>query len=419
MTRELTQAEKATNYETLTHICAVRSLLYAVQCSLNLRGQVHDDSKLADPELATFVEFTPKLKGSTYGSDEYKGFLAAMKPALAHHYAHNPHHPEFVFAHEQWKPVVGYEGIYEVSDLGRVRSLDRTVARNGPQQGQLSVLSVIGGLRRAHVTPKGYLRIQLVKDGDRKNWMVHRLVATAFIPNPAALPEVNHKSGDKSDNSVSNLEWVTASGNLIHAYETGLKKANIKYVVFCDELDLATVGCEAMEREMRALGHERASASAIWRCINEEGARHLDFEFYSMPIGTLGDISPTSRMTIIDLIEMLADWKAATMRHADGCLRRSLFLNKTRFKIPDEIQAMLVKTADELGWLEPEWEYRTTEGQRKAWDGQPDLKVEGWEEWAPPGAAHWERWDFTETRTWRRRLLTPEGERVTYPGAAS
>lgn len=226
MSRDLTQAEKATNYETLVHICQVRKLLDVARDELHRRGMIHDNTKLEDPELATFVEFTPKLKGSTYGSEEYKGFLAAMKPALDHHYANHRHHPE------HW--------------------------------------------------PNG------IKD-----------------------------------------------------------------------------------------------------------------------------------MSLIDLIEMLADWKAATMRHADGCLRRSLFLNRTRFKIPDEIYAQLVKTADELGWLEPEWEHRVTEGPRKGWFGEPALSVEGWEEYAAPGHDHWERHEFTETRTWRRRIMTPEGERIAYPGAAS
>jgi hypothetical protein len=61
---------------------------------INIRSSIHDLSKLHDPEKAIFDEMTPKLKGSTYGSEEYKGFLAQMKPALDHHYAKNPHHPE-------------------------------------------------------------------------------------------------------------------------------------------------------------------------------------------------------------------------------------------------------------------------------------------------------------------------------------
>lgn len=80
--------------ETLAHIRTVRGFLKRAAADLLRRSREHDLSKLSDPEKAVFDEYTPKLKGSTYGSDEYKAFLAAMKPALDHHYAHNPHHPE-------------------------------------------------------------------------------------------------------------------------------------------------------------------------------------------------------------------------------------------------------------------------------------------------------------------------------------
>jgi uncharacterized protein DUF5662 len=80
--------------DTYEHIHAVRQyMLYAV-CELQRRMQEHDRSKLDSPEKEIFDEFTPKLKDSTYGSDEYKSFLVAMKPALDHHYATYPHHPE-------------------------------------------------------------------------------------------------------------------------------------------------------------------------------------------------------------------------------------------------------------------------------------------------------------------------------------
>lgn len=80
--------------DTLAHIATVRRNLAAVVRCLEDRAAAHDRSKLEDPEKAVFDEFTPKLKGSTYGGEEYKSFLAAMKPALDHHYANNRHHPE-------------------------------------------------------------------------------------------------------------------------------------------------------------------------------------------------------------------------------------------------------------------------------------------------------------------------------------
>ncbi len=80
--------------DTHEHIATVRGFLLNVAVMLIRRGHDHDASKLVDPELAVFDEYTPKLKDSTYGSDEYKQFLVGMGEGLRHHYAHNRHHPE-------------------------------------------------------------------------------------------------------------------------------------------------------------------------------------------------------------------------------------------------------------------------------------------------------------------------------------
>ncbi len=80
--------------QTKHHIARVQKLIGKACTSLVLRAYVHDKSKLESPEAEVFEEFTSKLAGSTYGSEEYEGFRAAMKPALDHHYAHNSHHPE-------------------------------------------------------------------------------------------------------------------------------------------------------------------------------------------------------------------------------------------------------------------------------------------------------------------------------------
>lgn len=81
--------------DTYRHIATVQACLHRVIADLMHRQEVHDASKLSSPEVEVFDEFTPKLAHSTYGSEEYKGFLAAMKPALDHHYANNRHHPEY------------------------------------------------------------------------------------------------------------------------------------------------------------------------------------------------------------------------------------------------------------------------------------------------------------------------------------
>ena len=80
--------------ETWQHIHEVRRLLAVIVADLLVRMEEHDQTKLAEPEVSAFDRLTEKLRGCTYGSDEYKGYLAELKPALDHHYAHNRHHPE-------------------------------------------------------------------------------------------------------------------------------------------------------------------------------------------------------------------------------------------------------------------------------------------------------------------------------------
>jgi len=90
----LSEKEKAVNYETFRHIERVRNLLNICVVELLKRGQLHDQSKMASPEVELFTEYTEKLAGTTYGSTEYDEYKAKMKPALEHHYANNRHHPE-------------------------------------------------------------------------------------------------------------------------------------------------------------------------------------------------------------------------------------------------------------------------------------------------------------------------------------
>ena len=90
----LSKDEKATNYDTSKHIERVRNLINICIVELLRRGEQHDQSKMQQPEVAAFTQYTPQLAKSTYGSPEYQQFLDAMKPTLQHHYANNRHHPE-------------------------------------------------------------------------------------------------------------------------------------------------------------------------------------------------------------------------------------------------------------------------------------------------------------------------------------
>lgn len=109
---------------------------------------------------------------------------------------------------EQWKDIDGYGGIYQVSTAGRVRSKARKVYN----------YTKPGRYMRQNKKENGYLYLGLVKpDGTvSRHEYVHRLVAEAFIPNPSGLAQVNHKNGDKEDNRVENLEWVTPQENVLH-----------------------------------------------------------------------------------------------------------------------------------------------------------------------------------------------------------
>lgn len=108
---------------------------------------------------------------------------------------------------EEWKPAVGYEGLYEVSNLGNVRGVNRMTYRKGV------VRCLKGKIRKPQIISTGYKQVQLSKDGKVKGICIHRLVAEAFIPNPDNLPCVNHKDEDKTNNNVENLEWCSFKYN--------------------------------------------------------------------------------------------------------------------------------------------------------------------------------------------------------------
>lgn len=119
---------------------------------------------------------------------------------------------------EIWKDIPSYEGYYQVSNLGNFRSLPRRIRykssgwRNYPSKTLLT-----------ETTKDNYQRIVLMKEGVKTRFQAHRLVALTFIPNPESKPFINHIDGNKSNNKVENLEWCTASENMIHADITGLR----------------------------------------------------------------------------------------------------------------------------------------------------------------------------------------------------
>lgn len=107
---------------------------------------------------------------------------------------------------ETWKPIKGYEGLYEVSNLGNVRSVDRYVM-NGNRYCLLK-----GKPRKPYFISTGYLRVKLF-NGQGKKYLIHRLVAEAFIPNPKNLPCIDHINTIKTDNRAENLRWCSYKEN--------------------------------------------------------------------------------------------------------------------------------------------------------------------------------------------------------------
>lgn len=106
---------------------------------------------------------------------------------------------------EEWKDIKGYEGIYQISNKGRVKSLNRIDLRGN---------KVNEKIREGTIDNTGYKIISLSKNGKEKKYSIHRLVAQAFLPNPNNLPVVNHKDENKLNNNVENLEWCTQEYNV-------------------------------------------------------------------------------------------------------------------------------------------------------------------------------------------------------------
>lgn len=144
---------------------------------------------------------------------------------------------------ELWKDIPGYEGRYQISSNGNVRSLLKAIRL------------------RHFVCGSGYEEVILKKNGDRKPKLIHRLVAEAFVPNPQGKREVNHKDGNKHNNDYRNLEWVTPSENIRHSYDVLSHKLTTKRVV-CVETG------EVFESITAAADSNGLHVQLIWKCCN-------------------------------------------------------------------------------------------------------------------------------------------------------
>lgn len=175
-------------------------------------------------------------------------------------------------------------GYLQVSDLGRVKSLARKVKRFGGK-GDLNLSERI---MKASQRKDGYLNLRACLNGVKTSLRLHRLVAKAFIPNPLGLPEVNHIDGNKSNNRVTNLEWVTGSENVRHSIDTGL--TNFKTGKLARSLK-RSVGVYKNGSYVTTLSGNKEIVEfglcykAVSRCLLGQSKRHKGYKFKVINLG--------------------------------------------------------------------------------------------------------------------------------------
>lgn len=167
---------------------------------------------------------------------------------------------------ERWLPVVGYEGVYEVSDLGRVRSIDRTIQRAG------RAVRVQGVMLSLKVNRSGYVYVNVSNEAKPAALLVHRLVAKAFLPNQDGLPIVNHRDCDTQHNALGNLEWCSAEHHMRHAIEN--ERFGTQRLSVVDVLEIRAAYSAGLRRTDIADAYN-IGVRHVWRIGTRRAYAHL------------------------------------------------------------------------------------------------------------------------------------------------
>ncbi|MDA8212183.1 MAG: NUMOD4 domain-containing protein [Clostridia bacterium] len=169
---------------------------------------------------------------------------------------------------EIWKDVPGYEGLYEVCSIGRVRRLD------GKRWNGRSMAKLKGGILKQNQTRGGYLFVGLSKDGAVKQFRINRLVALAFIPNPDNLPFVGHWDDNRLNNTVENLYWTTPQENCTH------NGAHLRTAEKCCKPIIGQSGGITIRFKSSVdAGKNGFNSSAIRNCLTGRTKTHKGYEW--------------------------------------------------------------------------------------------------------------------------------------------